>query len=260
MFDMKNVKFYIFVSLLAFLFASCETDVEKTIFKGVGTVDAAFSSTILTKDLASGDNGKFSITVYRGKGKEAAEVPITITDASGKFSLASTKVAFAAGENVAKVDILYTYANLTPGKTYSIKLTLDDNYLSAAKQGTLTITSRMKLEYELIGKGHFTSTFFEADWDQPVYKAKGVQGFYRLPDCYTKGFNIDFNLGVDGLVDITGFGNQQTGYVDSDYGMIRAKCVSSTNADNTIKFQLNFNVAAGSFGKYWETLVLPSAN
>ncbi len=252
---MKNVKLYIIVSFLATCFASCNTDAEKAIYKNPGIADVSFTSSVLNKEFALEDGGKLLVTAYRGNAKEAALVPVTITDATNSFTLASPNVSFEAGKNTSTVELHYTYGSLTPGKTYAIKLNLDPTSLSAKEQGSITITGKMKLTFTYIGDGTLTSEFFEDSWKQPVYKANGGVEYYKLKDCYAKDYDILFGLGSDGLVN--SFDIQQTGYKHPTYGMVSETFVSSTHVGKTVSLTLKFTVASGSFGNATEVIELP---
>ena len=69
------------------------------------------------------------ITIQRGVATEALEVPITLTDEYGVYTVSTSKVSFAAGEYSKQVTLTYDYSALTPGVEYIFKLSFNDNLL-----------------------------------------------------------------------------------------------------------------------------------
>lgn len=252
-------KFSIFTLLVVFAlaFASCEQDVERVIYKGTGGVDAAFASTVLKRQLASSEQGVLPIVVHRGNTKSAAEVAITITDASGLFSLQTPTASFAAGESETTINLLYNFGDLNPIKTYTVNLTLGDNDASAAGQKAMKLELKMKLEYSLYGVGEFTSEFFEETWPVTFYKAAGADA-YIMKDCYFADYDISFIVsGTDVIVT-----SQNTGYYYSDqYGYVFFTPSSSNIIAGGIEFTTKFTLpAAGAAfnGEFLEVAMFPT--
>jgi hypothetical protein len=260
---MKRLKYLFLLALTAISFASCDTDAKMIELDAVGPIDASFSSTILSRGLKNTENNKFSVLVYRGNASSDAQVPVTITDASGLFTLATSNVSFTKGSYQATVDVNYTYTSLDPTKTYSITLNLDKNSLSPSAQGTMTCKVKMVLDWEVVGKGMYKSKFLDDYYGHPIepytvtlYKAKGLSDFYRLKDCYATDSPIDFRVKSDFTIDAAGFGTQSTGFVDSDYGLISATGISGSVSGKVYTFNLKFTVSAGSFGTFAEVFTL----
>ena len=111
------------------------------------------------------------------------------------------------------------------------------------------------LEWQEYCTATFTSMFFGESWDQVVLKAKG-KNRYRLPDCYTEGFNIDFTMDADGNVS---FDKQSTGWNHPDYGLtwFGGSANGSGRDGQTVYLVGKMSVSAGSFGESEETLTLP---
>lgn len=112
-----------------------------------------------------------------------------------------------------------------------------------------------KLAFKSLGEGVFTTSFFGESWPQEVLKAEEAD-YYRLPDCYYKGYHIEFSI-QDGKLD---FAKQAMGYKDPDHGMTSwdpRQSDGSVIDGKTLTFVVDFRVEAGSFGVMEEVLVMP---
>lgn len=253
-------KFSIFTLLVVFAlaFASCEQDVERVIYKGTGGADAAFSSTVLKRELASSEQGVLPVTVYRGNAKSAAEVAITITDASGLFSLQTPTASFAAGENETTINLIYNFGALNPIATYVVNLAIGADDASAAAQKTMKLELKMKLEYSFYGVGEFTSEFYEETWPVDFHKAAGAEA-YIMKDCYFAGYDISFILnGTEVIVK-----QQNIGWLYSEaYGYVFFTPSSSKIIDGGVEFTTKFALPAAGLaftGEFLEVAMFPTA-
>jgi hypothetical protein len=197
---MKNLRYITTLVLLFVLVVSCNKDEIKPFIASsdIGSVDAAFRSTLLVYGLSQADNGKINVLINRGNTKDAASVPITISGTgTTKLSLASGTVQFAAGEGSAYVVINYSISSVAPATKYTVKLTIaDDTMVSKSKVKEITVEAMLPLVYAAFGNGTYTSEFYEGSWSQPVMKApiSATLNFYRLTNCYEPGYNIEFKV------------------------------------------------------------------
>jgi hypothetical protein len=140
---MKNLRYITSIALLFILVVSCNKDaVMPTINKSdIGTVDAAFRSTILVYGLSQTDNGKLNVLINRGNIAAAASVPITISGTGATlFTLQSSTVNFAAGEGSAYIQVNYNISAVAPATKYTFKLTIaDDTMVSKSKVKEITV-------------------------------------------------------------------------------------------------------------------------
>ncbi len=201
---MKNLRYITTLVLLFVLVVSCNKDEIKPYIDSsdIGSVDAAFRSTILVYSLSQADNGKINVLINRGNTKEAASVPITISGTgTTQLSLASGTVQFAAGEGSAFVVLNYNISSVAPATKYTVKLTIaDDTMVSKSKVKEISVEAMLPLIYTAFGSGTYSSEFYAESWSQPVMRAQisSTLNFYRLTNCYEPGYNIDFK--VDGGV------------------------------------------------------------
>lgn len=239
---------------ILFLASSCEP--ERTIYKLGDGVEASFPSTLVKYLMVASDNNQFQVEMWRGNTKNAASVPVTITGTAGKFTPSKQSFDFAAGENKATINFTYTSLTSFGGEAYNIKLTItDDANVSKGGNKAITVTAQRKLTFTSLGTGTFTSEFFEEAWPQVVEKAAEAN-FYRLPDCYYKGYPISFTLD-NGVI---GFAKQPMGYNHASYGMVSwdPRYPAECSVDgNVLTFATAFVVDAGSFGKFFEVLEMP---
>jgi len=256
------------ILLLAFIFTSCDQENIKTIYNDGGTPKVSFASKVLVKSMAPADQNVIKVPIYRTSNTGTSPVvnlsfKTTSTNAKGLFTLPDSAVVFESGSDVAYAQIKYSDINkLGATSTYGMSLTIKDStVLSPTKTNIITITASRQLTFADFGTGKFTSKFFGQSWDQPIQKA--VEGeVYKLIDCYATGYPIVFAVNSDNSVTFT---LQQTGYVDTTYGMVSLNPLLSTGAvvpgslkvDKTITLAARFSVSAGSWGPYTETLVLP---
>lgn len=239
------------------IFTACDPIAEGALFEGEGAL-VAFPSTQQVSELTSEDNGVLQVALYRGNSTGTLEVALELTADSvtlAQFTLATPTVSFENGETVAYAELSFDN-NALAVTPYTMTLSVvDATLLSPSAQGEITIKASRKLTYESIGTGMFTSTIFGSSWEQEVLKAQEAN-VYLIEDCYYAGYDLLFVLSEDGTELVT-FDNQETGYVHSDYGMASIYGEAMTRTGNTLDFTVNFNVSAGSFGSYVESLQLP---
>lgn len=234
--------------------AACEQD--KTYYVLSDKVEASFPSTIVNYQMVTEDGNKIIVELWRGNTKGSASVPVSITNnTNGVFTPEKELFNFADGENTAYLTFSYPNINQFGGEKYQIILTLDDELVAPSGINKMTISAQRKLTYKSIGTGTFSSEFFEESWPQEVLKAEEAN-FYRLPDCYSNGYPIEFSIQDDKI----NFAKQPTGYVHSSYGMVSWDPRYLANCEingKKLTFVAAFVVNAGSFGGYYEVLDMP---
>jgi hypothetical protein len=197
---MKNLRYITSIALLFILVVSCNKDaVMPTINKSdIGTVDAAFRSTILVYGLSQTDNGKINVLINRGNIAAAASVPITISGTGATlFTLQSSTVNFAAGEGSAYIQVNYNISAVAPATKYTFKLTIaDDTMVSKSLVKEITVEAMLPLIFTAFGSGSYNSEFYGDIWPQPVLRANisSTLNFYRLTNCYEPGYHIEFKV------------------------------------------------------------------
>lgn len=250
---MKRILYLATIIGLLFVTSACEQ--KKELYQLSDKVEASFPSTIANYQMVAADGNKIVIEMWRGNTNGAASVPVTITGTEGMFTPEKNQFDFADGEAKAYLALTYPDLNAFGGEKYDIEITIDDeNQVSPTGNETITISVQRKLTFKSIGTGTFTSEWFEESWPQEVLKAEEGD-YYRLPDCYYKGFPIEFSLS-DGKIN---FGLQPTGWKTS-YGIVNwdPRYVDECEVNGkTLVFVVRWSVPAGSFGTSVEVLEMP---
>lgn len=251
---MKKLLYIISILVIVLGTSSCEQDLVK--YKSDGSVEASFPSTLVNFALVSEDNGQITIEMWRGNSKSAASIPVTITGATDVFTPQKQQFDFEAGSNKAYLTFTYPDINNFAGETYKITVAITNpEDISISGRSSMVISAQRKLSFQSLGTGSFTSEFFEESWPITVMKAAEAD-YYRLPGCYFTNYNIEFSINGSTV----SFAKQPTGYNHSTYGMVSWDprfMGESTVQGKDITFVVAFTVSAGSFGKFYEELVLP---
>lgn len=235
------------------------SDPEGVIYKGDGAPEYAFAGANQKVEMLATDGNKITVPVYRGNTNGASSIDLSLKIAEGieegLFTLSTPTVNFVDGQSVGEAIITYSDINdLSAAAIYKMSLSFEEEKASPSKVNTISISAQRKLTFKSIGTGFFTTQFFGGGWDQPVEKAEEAN-VYRLPDCYIAGYPIMFSLDEEG--NVSGFVDQETGYVHSEYGMVSVNYQGSMRQGKTITFALLFYVDAGDFGVSEETIELP---
>ncbi len=251
---MKMNKLFAVLAVCLTAFSSCDSVPEGAILESESAL-VAFPSTQLITELTADNNGILEVALYRGNTSGDLEVEVALEDESGAFALTSPTVSFKDGEAIAYAELAFDMNTLavTP---YSMTLSVTNSeLLSPSQQGEILIKASRKLTYKSLGFGVYTSSIFGQSWDQEVLKAEEAN-VYVLKDCIATGFDILFVLSEDGT-ELTSFDRQETGYIDTNYGMSYFQGVDMVREDNLLTFTVAFTVSAGSFGEYPESIQLP---
>lgn len=208
---------------------------------------------------AASTNVKFAadaeqvLTIMVGR-TESSVSSATLTCDNSKFSVPSS--VNLSGDLTA-INIPFS---MQGGTTETVTFTINDGSPYGAKNLTMNVTR--DFVWVNIGTGLFTSEFFEEAWEQDVLQAEGTQK-YILPNVYGfDGYDLAFELTEDGTALAGPISAFETGYVHSNYGMIRGRNLDieghpMVRDGNAISIPLQFVVDAGSFGWADETIELP---
>lgn len=214
---MKNKIILLFVFALALF--SCDQDNIGTLYQPE-TPYVAFSSPVVSENVLSAENAySVSCQIVRSNlsGAVTANVVLEQNDnIEGVFTLESSTVTFEDGKGIAYVKIvpLVEPALIDPTKAYVFNLTLTGDNVSEFYNET---TYKASFEYTSIGRGIFTSAFFEDEWDVDIEKLEvGNLTLYKVKGLYEAGYDITIiaegeNVTVEG---------QAAWYYDDEYGEV----------------------------------------
>lgn len=245
------------------ILTGCNTDAEGVVY----TPDAegySFASAQTNVEATTEDQGVIRIPIYRNRSTGASSVSLEASmdeETANIFTLSSSEIAFADGENVAYAELNYgNLDNLGPTTSYTIMLSIPEENSSISADSSIEVVVRRKLTWESIGTGEYISQLFEQSWPQPVEKAQ-EGNVYRLPDCIVEGYPIIFTLSDDGQ-ELVGWDIQATGYEDSTYGMVYFLPTGMQRQGNVLEFPMQGLVALqGGYGLLFsgfvETLIMP---
>lgn len=194
---MKNLKIFFLSALVATagLFTACSEDNNWSAGELAEGPQAYFSADVQTSYKVSATDNAVTLPVLRIETDGALDVPVLATFAEGEEGLFNVpaSVAFAAGEKSASIDVTFDYADLTPGKSYSFSLTLDDPTLTTPYGNSqVGLTIAVPEPYVLLGKGlirdDIITTLFSVDnveWEVEIYENTNQPGFIFLKNAYT---------------------------------------------------------------------------
>lgn len=194
---MKNLKIFFLSALVATagLFTACSEDNNWSAGELAEGPQAYFSADVQTSYKVSATDNAVTLPVLRIETDGALDVPVLATFAEGEEGLFNVpaSVAFAAGEKSASIDVTFDYADLTPGKSYSFSLTLDDPTLTTPYGNSqVGLTIAVPEPYVLLGKGlirdDIITTLFSVDnveWEVEIYENTNQPGYIFLKNAYT---------------------------------------------------------------------------
>ena len=157
------------------------------------------------------------VTLQRGVATEALEVPITLEDEHGVYTLSTSKVSFAAGEYQKTITVNYDYSSLVPGTEYIFLLKFNENMAGHGCFSTFEGNGKMLLQYEDYMTGWYSgrwqvnaaATAFEwvdgplvddLDSDEwMLQRAKGTTAYYKMI-LYDECAEFEFKNPGDGTM------------------------------------------------------------
>lgn len=252
---MKKILSYCLLALIAFSVSSCDKDEVFYDFSENPGIGATFSSGALqVPGITAEMNGKVSIPLYRGNVSEAASVAVELQGGGSVYTLSKGQFDFAAGENVAYVDVVFNFDNVTPSP---VKLTMNIvNEADAAENGyaSTSFSMQLALTYNSLGYGIYYSDF-AGEWYQEVLKAE-EDAYYQLPSCWVNGTNFLFYCNGERFEWLT----TGSGYIHPSYGgeiLFELEDYMLTENSFTLSVEL-YMAGIGTFGGgFIEHLTLP---
>lgn len=260
------LKFSVLAMLAAAVASSCDTDAAGTLYDGGGKAEYAFAADQFEVNLLVSDGNTVLIPIYRTVSSGTATVDVVLESVSGNadgvFFLKNSTVVFEDGENEAEVAVSYSDLNQIPlGDVYKFRLSFGKEQASPSGINSVTVSARRNLEYEVIGKGIYTCTFFTqagapARLEVTVEKAKGANA-YRIPSLFKEGYPMEFSFNEDG--EIIEFKKFATGYEDSTYGMLYFEYKEGSFRKNGNVCHFNFTVCSEKYNHdtSYDSLQLP---
>lgn len=194
---MKSLKIFFLSALVATagLFTACSEDNDWSAGELAEGPQAYFSADVQTSYTVSAEDTSVTLPVLRIETDGALDVPVLATFAEGEEGLFNVpaSVAFADGEKSALIDVTFAFADLTPGKSYSFSLTLDDPTLTTPYGNSqVGLTIAVPEPYVLLGKGlirdDIITSLFSVDnveWEVEIYENTNQPGYIFLKNAYT---------------------------------------------------------------------------
>ena len=257
---MKKTFKYAYVALAGLLAMTITSCVDKYEYDGVGEQDpGAFISANATQiKYAAEDEQVLTFNLQRTNSE--AQENISLTCDNSKFQV-PTSVSFAAGESKKTVSVPFS---MLGGTTEEVTISVAKESATVYGVSELKFTITRDFVWEYLGEGVYSCWLFGQSWPQPVYRGEGTQ-LYKLPSCIAKGYDIEFELTADGQHLAKPIAKQETGYVDSSYGMISISNALDADKnpldivreDNIIYLPVSYTVTAGSFGADFDSIELP---
>lgn len=187
---MKTLK-YILLAIVALAgFAACSDDDTESA-NGINGSGVYFPvnapQTVL---LAEGQN-QVSVQVLRSVCSEALSTRVLFNpgeDGAEIFSLVSSTVDFAAGENSANVAIQFDFNQIETGTKYALSLSLADESNTSSYGQTVYTFNVLYDPWDDLGEATFYDYFFfENGYKVPVQRKSGTTNQFRLVDPYGPG-------------------------------------------------------------------------
>jgi len=257
---MKKIFKYAYVALAGLLvmnLTSCKNEYE---YEGPGEQDpgAFISADETTIKYAADAEQVLKFELTRTNSESAEDISLTCDNT--KFQVPSS-VSFSAGEASKTVSVPF---NITGGTTEEVTISVAEQSATVYGVGSAKFTITRDFVWKLLGEGVFTCWLFGQAWPQPVYQAEGTQR-YKLPDCITEGYDIEFQLTDDKQHLATPIAKVATGYDHPSYGMIYVSNATDDEGNpydiavdgNIIYLPTEYTVSAGSFGVDYDAIEMP---
>lgn len=202
---MKNLKIFFLSALVATagLFTACTEDNDWSAGPLADGPQAYFAADVQTNYTLSAEDTSVTLPVLRVETEGMLDVPVLATVAEGDEGLFNvpSSVAFNDGQNSTTLSVTFDYAELTPGSTYEIALTLDDPTMTTPYgYSNLTVSIAVPEPYVLLGKGLYRDDLVPSifnlggfpEYPVEVYENTNTPGFLYMknPYSYAKGVYI----------------------------------------------------------------------
>lgn len=243
---------------LGLLMASCDQDIEGTLFDSSGKNQYSVGAKVRTVEMLPEDNNSFKVEIARVDAATSTTVSVVLELGngvpSGTFRLKSNLVDFNVGEYVGYAEVVYDDIDeLSPTGQYKMTLKVAAEDASPSNYVSMAITAFRKLTYEHIGTGELNSSAFGGAWPIEVMKAKEGD-VYILKEMYDIGYDVQLVI-VDGMATISA----QAAWKHGTYGDIYVETVepAAVNGKTIVMMIDHFVPNLGSFGEFEEVLILP---
>ena len=211
---MKNLKIFFLSALVATagLFTACTEDSDWSAGPLAEGPQAYFSADVPTSYTIGAEDTSVTLPVMRVETAGALDVPVLVTVAeenNGLFT-APANVVFNDGQQTVDYTITFAYAELTPGTTYDVTLTLDDPTMTTPYgYSNLTVSIVVPEPYVLKGTATIWDglvyTLFTGGVSDPyeveVYEHLEHPGYLYFKNAYTKAYPtsyfVDFGMSED---------------------------------------------------------------
>lgn len=211
---MKNLKIFFLSALVATagLFTACTEDSDWSAGPLAEGPQAYFSADVPTSYTVGAEDTSVTLPVMRVETAGALDVPVLVTVAeenNGLFT-APANVVFNDGQQTVDYTITFDYAELTPGTTYDVTLTLDDPTMTTPYgYSNLTVSIVVPEPYVLKGTATIWDglvyTLFTGGVSDPyqveVYEHLEHPGYLYFKNAYTKAYPtsyfVDFGMSED---------------------------------------------------------------
>lgn len=202
---MKNLKIFFLSALVATagLFTACTEDSDWSAGPLADGPQAYFAADVQTNYTLSAEDTSVTLPVLRVETEGMLDVPVLATVAEGDEGLFNvpSSVAFNDGQNSTTLSVTFDYAELTPGSTYEIALTLDDPTMTTPYgYSNLTVSIAVPEPYVLLGTGLYRDDLVPSifnlggfpEYPVEVYENTNTPGFLYMknPYSYAKGVYI----------------------------------------------------------------------
>ena len=139
------------------------------------------------------DGSDIIVPLTRTNADGELTVTVALADTSGLFTLADSKVKFAAGDSVATAAVSYSYDDIDPAATYSITVSITDGLTSEYAPVALSMTC--KKAWQNLGMAQFYDEWWTSVvLEKQLLKAPDGSETYRLINPWDKQSVIDGGL------------------------------------------------------------------
>lgn len=255
--NIKNILGILLLGLIATTVCSCDDEIN---YSPGEPSPFAESKVFFAKDnvydhILGISDTEVSFFLERTDANGALTVDLTAEGYDPEIFIVPASVEFAAGETKKEVKIQVN--NMEMFTNYSLKkISIPADLVNPYKDYSAISLNVYKEDYAPYAKGVYTSTFFGDEWEQ-LLEYSQILDTYRFSDLYVEGYDFFFTWdgGTTMKLKTT---DTATGYVHPSYGMVTARAVATLYdaATETMKFQYNWIVSAGSFGAYVESFAI----
>ena len=189
-------KYLYFTVVLGLLFLSASCDRKQVLYEpSEGEVAASF---LAKKALFTIDplvDNQIQVTLYRGITAGEVSVPVEIDDESELFTPDKSQFDFADGENKAVITLSFDPEELEYAVDYEIVFEIaDEEQASFSGFDQTTVIAALKMNPVSVGVGSYYSDWFSEAWEQELSNVQEAPSIYLLPDCYTEGTPLKFQV------------------------------------------------------------------